>query len=65
MSSEHLDRLLEQWEEAAAEGFDLPADELCGDDPQLADELERHIQTLRWMRRALLDLGEPTGPLRR
>jgi hypothetical protein len=64
MLAERIEPLLERWEEAISEGVELPADELCPDDPLMAQRLARHIETLRWMRRALLDLGEPSGPVR-
>ena len=64
MVAECLEPLLERWEEAISEGVELQADELCPDDPMMAQRLARHIETLRWMRRALLDLGEPSGPVR-
>ncbi|MGL4549607.1 MAG: hypothetical protein ACRC33_00355 [Gemmataceae bacterium] len=65
MRTECLEPLLERWEEAIDEGVELPAEELCPDDPNLAGRLAGHIETLRWMRRALLDLGAPSGPVRR
>lgn len=63
MPIDHLDPLLERWEDAMSTGIDLPVGELCPDDPTLADTLAQHIETLRWIRRALLDLGAPTGPV--
>jgi tetratricopeptide (TPR) repeat protein len=42
-----LEKLLSLWEAHRAAGRDLPADQLCPDRPDLADELARRIDVLR------------------
>jgi hypothetical protein len=37
------------WEELREQGRCVTADELCGDCPELADELKKQIETLRAM----------------
>ena len=44
------DRLM-QWEDAFERGVDLSAQELCGDAPEIASELDRRIGMLRKMNR--------------
>jgi serine/threonine protein kinase len=44
-----LSELLSAWEREQASGRDVPATDLCRDHPELAPELERHIQALRQM----------------
>jgi WD40 repeat protein len=47
MSEERLDDLLSAWQEQRRRGLDVPAAELCRDQPELAPELERRIRALR------------------
>src|SRR5581483_10114051 len=47
MSADHLDHLLSAWQEQRRHGRDVPAAELCRDQPELAPELERRIAALR------------------
>jgi hypothetical protein len=42
-----LGDLLSLWEQGLAQGRDVPAAELCRDRPDLAAELERHMQAIR------------------
>jgi hypothetical protein len=48
---ERLNELLLAWQERWAEGRDVPAAELCPDDPGLATELQRRIEVLRHVER--------------
>jgi eukaryotic-like serine/threonine-protein kinase len=52
-----LQQLLQDWQDRAARGQDVPAAELCRDCPELAAELERRISILRWMGGATRELG--------
>ena len=47
MSEDRLDHLLSAWQEQQRQGRDVPATELCRDQPELAAELERRIAALR------------------
>jgi len=42
-----LSSLISLWEQARAQGLDVPADELCRDCPENAERLERILATLR------------------
>jgi serine/threonine protein kinase len=57
-SHEQLTDLLVRWQEAAAEGRDLPAAQLCGGDPDLERELEQHIGVLRRLTRLATEVGQ-------
>ncbi len=46
---EQLDELLLRWEQLYQQGESVTAEELCGDTPQLANELEERIQALKSM----------------
>jgi serine/threonine-protein kinase len=59
--ADRLDSLLSVWQERASEGIDLSAAELCRDCPELAAELNEHIQALRQMNRMLWSGGSPSG----
>jgi serine/threonine-protein kinase len=50
MNSSTLSHLLLRWEEACAQGQDLPAEQLCPGRPDLAAELALCIEALRRMR---------------
>lgn len=62
MSEQRLERMLEQWEEAAARGKEIGPDELCPDDQELAGRLAYQIGVLRQMRRLAVGLGDPAPP---
>jgi WD40 repeat protein len=61
VSEERLDNLLSAWQEQRRRGRDLPAAELCREQPELAPELERRIHALRQMD-GLADLAAETTP---
>src|SRR5262249_54063186 len=53
MSSVRVDDLLLRWEELREQGQSVAAEQLCGDCPELLDELRRRIQALRALSPAL------------
>ena len=68
MSEERLDHLLSAWQEQQRQGHNVPATELCRDQPELAVELERRIAALRRMndlaRQEVETLPPPSRPAR-
>jgi mono/diheme cytochrome c family protein/predicted Ser/Thr protein kinase len=52
-TSEPINELMLRWEAARQQGRDLSADELCGECPQLADELLRRIRAVLAMEHVL------------
>ncbi len=46
----HVDEIVQQWDRLLAEGQFVPAEELCGDCPELIPEVERRIGQLVEMR---------------
>jgi WD40 repeat protein len=64
MNSHGLSSLLFRWEQACAQGHDLPAEQLCPDRPEVAAELARCIDSLRRMRALTSQTAvEAPGPL--
>jgi eukaryotic-like serine/threonine-protein kinase len=49
MSEERLDKLLSAWREQRRQGHNVPAAELCHEQPELQSELERRIAAVRRM----------------
>src|SRR5215471_18890983 len=49
MSEERLDKLLSAWQEQRRQGHNVPAAELCHEQPELQSELERRIDAVRRM----------------
>jgi serine/threonine protein kinase len=58
MFSSRLDSLLLRWHEAAAQGIDLSAEELCPGEPLLAEHLRPVLAQMRRINRFLADLDE-------
>jgi serine/threonine protein kinase len=56
---ELLSELLLQWQEHHEHGRDVSGEALCRDHPELAPELDRRIQVLRHMNRAVEDSRRP------
>jgi WD40 repeat protein len=53
MSSPTLTDLIARWKDAHVAGRDLSANELCREHPELAEELQRALEALRWVCRNL------------
>jgi hypothetical protein len=56
VTDDRIDELLDLWQVLYAAGRDVPADELCRDCPELADEVGRRLAVLRF---ALRPAGSP------
>jgi hypothetical protein len=54
-----LEELLSLWEGQLAQGRDVPAAELCRDQPELLAELERRIEQLRQLGRLVQKVNFP------
>jgi WD40 repeat protein len=54
-----LEELLSLWERQLAQGRDVPAAELCRDQPQLLTELEQRINQLRKLGKLVHDVNSP------
>jgi serine/threonine protein kinase len=61
MSEERLNSLLSSWQEQKLQGRDLAAAALCGDCPELAEELDRRIGVLRGMNDLVQPREAPSG----
>src|SRR5262245_29894434 len=57
MNAETLLDLLERWQTERDRGRDLPAAELCREQPELLVELERRLHDLRRINRLMDDLN--------
>ncbi len=65
---ERMDQLLSRWEELREQGQEVNLEQLCGDSPELLDELKVQVQRLKamdWLDRPSDDLPDSsTNPIR-